>query len=65
MAKKPVPEKEARWIDENGRPTLAFLEYIKDLDQRAFNQKVSSATPANGDALVYVAATGLFTPTPN
>lgn len=65
MTKKSIPDRDARWVDEQGKPTLAFLEYIKDLDKRAFNEKVSPTAPANGDALVYVSATGIWTPTPN
>lgn len=65
MTKKSIPDRDAAWIDAQGRPTPALLEYIKDLDARAFREKVSTTAPANGDALVYVSATGLWTPTPN
>lgn len=65
MSKKTVPDRDAPMIDAQGRITPPWLEYFRDLDQRAFREKVSTTAPANGDALVYVSATGLWTPTPN
>jgi hypothetical protein len=65
MTKKTVPDRDAPMVDEQGRITPSWLEYFKDLDQRAFREKVSASAPANGDALVYTSATGLWTPTPN
>jgi hypothetical protein len=61
VSKKPVPDRDARWIDEGGRPTPAFLEYIKDLDARALREKVATTAPANGQFLVYGTATGTWT----
>lgn len=63
--KKPIPDRDARWIDEQGRPTPAFLEYVKDLDQRAFREKVSTTAPADTEVMIYDAATGLWTPGAN
>ncbi len=65
MSKKVIPDKDAQWIDASGRPTPAFLEYIKDLDARAFREKVSltsASTLNNGFPIRYVSATGLWTP---
>jgi hypothetical protein len=62
MSKKSVPDRDAAWIDEQGKPTPAFLEYIKDLDARALREKVSATAPADGQVVKYVAATGLWTP---
>ncbi len=65
MSRKPVPDRDAPMIDAQGRITPAWLEYFRDLDARAFREKVSTTAPANGDALVYVSATGIWTPTAN
>lgn len=62
MSKVSVPDRDARWIDDQGRPTPALLEFIKDLDQRAFREKVSPTAPTNGQVIKYVSATGLWTP---
>jgi hypothetical protein len=65
MSKKVIPDKEAQWIDASGRPTQAFLEYIQDLDKRAFREKVSltsASTLNNGFPMRYVSSTGLWTP---
>lgn len=65
MSTKPIPDKEAQWIDAAGRPTPAFLEYLKDLDARAFREKVSlsaASTANNGFPMRYVSSTGLWTP---
>jgi hypothetical protein len=65
MSKLSVPDRDARWIDEQGRPTPSLLEYIKDLDQRAFREKVSTTAPTNGQVMIYNSATGLWTPGAN
>jgi hypothetical protein len=61
MSRKPVPDREAAWVDAQGKPTPAFLEYIKDLDARALREKVATTAPANGQFLVYGTATGTWT----
>lgn len=63
MSKKSVPDRDAAWIDPQGRPTPSFLEYIKDLDARALTEKVSVTAPTNGQFLVYNSSTGLYEPT--
>lgn len=65
MTKKTVPDRDAPMIDAQGRVTPAWLEYFKDLDQRAFREKVSGTAPADGEVLIYVSATGLWTPGTN
>ena len=62
MSKKNVPDRDAAWIDGQGRPTPAFLEYIKDLDRRAFNEKVSVTAPTNGQVMKYSTSTGIWAP---
>jgi hypothetical protein len=62
MSKKFVPDRDAPMIDAQGRITPAWLEFLKDLDARAFREKVSTTAPTNGQAIKYVSATGLWTP---
>ncbi len=63
MTRKAVPDKDARWVDDQGRPTQALKEYLDDLDKRAPREKVSTATPANGDVLTFNATTNEWEPT--
>lgn len=34
MIEKPqkLPEPTARWVDQNGRPTKEFFQYLRDID---------------------------------
>lgn len=65
MTKRTVPDRDAPMIDAQGRVTPAWLEYFKDLDKRAFNDKVSGTAPTNGQVLIYSSTTGLWTPGTN
>lgn len=65
MSKLSVPDRDARWVDEMGRPTPSLLEFIKDLDQRTFREKVSTTAPTNGQVLIYNSTTGLWEPGAN
>ncbi len=62
MSRRPIPDRDAPIIDSEGRITPAWLEYLKDLDGRAFREKVSSTAPTDGQVIKYVAATGVWTP---
>lgn len=62
MSRKLVPDRDAPMIDGQGRITPAWLEYFKDLDARAFREKISGTAPTDGQVIKYVAATGLWTP---
>lgn len=65
MSKKPIPDKDAPMIDAQGRITPPWLEYFKDLDARAFREKVSlsaASTANNGFPMRYSSTTGLWTP---
>jgi hypothetical protein len=59
--RKQVPPSDHKWIDDNGRPTEIFFEYIKNLESRSLGQKVSiTDTPANGETPLYNSTTGLW-----
>lgn len=59
MSRKPIPDREAPMIDDQGRITPPWLEYFRDLDQRCFAQKINfSDTPGNGETPLYNAASG-------
>ncbi len=65
MTKKTIPDRDAPMIDAQGRITPAWLEYFRDLDARAFREKVSlsaASTTNNGFPMRYVSSTGLWTP---
>ena len=62
MSRKIVPDRDAAMVDDQGKITPAWLEYFKDLDQRALREKVSATAPADGQVIKYVSATGLWTP---
>lgn len=65
MSKVSVPDFDEPVVDERGKITRSWREYIKDLDKRAFNEKVSVTSPTNGQVLLYNATTGLWTPGAN
>ena len=49
------------WIDDKGRPTDIFYDFIKDLEKRTLGQPVSiTDTPANGETPLYNSTTGLW-----
>jgi hypothetical protein len=48
-------------MDEQGRPTEIFFEYIKNLESRSLGQSVSiTDTPVNGEKPTYNSTTGLW-----
>lgn len=65
MSRRPVPDRDAPMTDDQGRITPSWLEYLRDLDARAFREKVSATSPTNGQVLIYNATTGLWTPGAN
>lgn len=62
--KKPV-EPEFQWIKPDGRPTQYFLELVRNIQENGLQNKVSTTAPADGEVMIYVAATGLWTPGTN
>lgn len=52
--RKQIPPRDLKWVDELGRPTEIFFDFIKNLDSRSMGQQVSiTDTPANGQFLIY------------
>lgn len=62
--KKPV-EPEFQWIKPDGRPTQYFLDLVRNIQENSLQNKVSTTAPADGEVMIYVAATGLWTPGTN
>jgi hypothetical protein len=65
MSRKLVPDRDAPMVDGQGRITPSWLEYLKDLDGRAFRDGVSVTSPTNGQVMIYNSTTGLWTPGAN
>jgi hypothetical protein len=60
--RKPVPDRDAPMVDEQGRITPSWLEYLKDLESRAFREKVSATAPANGEVMTFNTSTNQWEP---
>ena len=59
--KKQLPPRDIQWIDDKGRPTDIFYDFIKDLEKRTLGQPVSNVgTPVNGQFLVYNTVAGIW-----
>jgi hypothetical protein len=60
--RKPVPDRDAPMVDSEGRITPSWLEYLKDLESRAFREKVSATAPANGEVMTFNTSTNQWEP---
>jgi hypothetical protein len=59
---KQVPDRDEPIIGPDGKIRQAWLEFLQDLQARAFREPVAKTTPSNGQTMKYVSSTGLWTP---
>lgn len=64
MTKKAV-EPQFKWINPDGTPTQYFAELIQDMQSKTLSKPVSKTEPTNNQVLIYLSATGLYTPGTN
>ena len=63
--RKQVPPRDLRWIDDQGRPTDQFFDFIKNLDSRTFPQQVANTEAADTEVMIFNSTTGVFEPGAN
>ncbi len=64
MAKRPIPGPEIPLVDDKGRVTQPWYEYIKNIGIANLSD-VSTTAPTNNQVLIYNSTTGKYTPGSN
>jgi hypothetical protein len=68
MAKlNPTPSPSVAWVDQNGRPTQVFFEYLKSRERVGISNlsDVSTTAPTNNQVMIYNSTSGLWVPGAN